>query len=783
MFIKKTMLFIIACGWLSVCYGQETVYVSIKGNDNNNGTLSHPFKTINKGLLKALAFNNKHVSIKIRKGVYQLDKTLEINSSRYNLRSLTLGPYANEKVIITGSKVINLDWKPYKNGIMRATLVTNTSPDQLYLNGRSLPMARYPNFDSTARVYNGTAEDAISEARVKTWGKPAGGYIHALHEGEWGDFHYYITGKDADGKLMYRGGWQNNRPAPMSKKYRYVENIFEELDAPGEWFYDKESKTIFLYPPKGTDFKRSLLTISTLTDLIHINGSIDKPVRNITISNITFTQSARSFMLVKEPLLRSDWRIYRGGAVLLNGTENATISACVFYELGGNAVFLSNYNKNDTIKDNHIFEIGANAIAFVGNPAAVRSPAFSYESFVPWDQMDYSTGPGNKNYPQYCVATDNLIHKTGTIEKQSAGIEISMSYHITASYNTIYTVPRAGINISEGTWGGHVIAFNDVFNTVLETGDHGAFNSWGRDRYWRPERNIIDSIVAARPGIQFLDAIDPIIICNNRFQCDHGWDIDLDDGSSNYRIYNNVCLSGGLKLREGYNRIVTNNILINNTLHPHVWLKNSGDIFERNIVTLPYAPILMNNWGTMVDSNFFITKEGLTSAQTLNLDKHSVSGDAGFINSLTGNYALMLNSPALKIGFKNISMIFGVTAGRLKKIAEQPVIKPLVPKLNSIKGVKVEWLGAQFKNIETLGEQSAAGMHNNKGALLIELPSSSSAAENGMEKGDVIIKLGNKEINSIADLMNAYQNIKWVGKSELTILRNQEERKIMVGFK
>ena len=28
-----------------------------------------------------------------------------------------------------------------------------------------------------------------------------------------------------------------------------------------------------------------------------------------------------------------------------------------------------------------------------------------------------------------------------------------------------------------------MIEFNDVFDTVKETGDHGSFNSWGRDRY------------------------------------------------------------------------------------------------------------------------------------------------------------------------------------------------------------------------------------------------------------------------------------------------------------
>ena len=40
-------------------------------------------------------------------------------------------------------------------------------------------------------------------------------------------------------------------------------------------------------------------------------------------------------------------------------------------------------------------------------------------------------------------------------------------------------------------------------------------------------------------------------------------DIDLDDGSSNYHIYNNICLNGGLKLREGFYRTVENNIIIN----------------------------------------------------------------------------------------------------------------------------------------------------------------------------------------------------------------------------
>jgi hypothetical protein len=42
-------------------------------------------------------------------------------------------------------------------------------------------------------------------------------------------------------------------------------------------------------------------------------------------------------------------------------------------------------------------------------------------------------------------------------------VEISMSQDITVRHCSIYGVPRAGSNISEGTWAGHVIEFNDVF--------------------------------------------------------------------------------------------------------------------------------------------------------------------------------------------------------------------------------------------------------------------------------------------------------------------------------
>lgn len=78
-----------------------------------------------------------------------------------------------------------------------------------------------------------------------------------MHKHDWGDFHYRITGKNEKGELQLEGGWQNNRPMGIHNENRMVENIFEELDAPGEWYYDKKKAgcitILYLMKNKRTD--------------------------------------------------------------------------------------------------------------------------------------------------------------------------------------------------------------------------------------------------------------------------------------------------------------------------------------------------------------------------------------------------------------------------------------------------------------------------------------------------------------------------------------------------
>ncbi len=782
-----TRLLSILLGLFSVCTpiarAQTVFYVSPSGDDRNEGTIESPFGTIQQAKQRAREFDGT-VTIYMREGTYYLDKPLLFTAEDGNdSKTLTLCPYRNEHVTVSGSVPLVIHkWEPYKKGIMKAELDWQRPLDLLLVDGKIQHMARYPNFDPDAVRFNGTSADATSPKRVKSWKHPEGGYLHAMHAHDWGDFHYLITGSDKEGKLLLKGGHQNNRQSGLHKDNRMVENIFEELDSPGEWYYNKEQSTLYYYPYAGVDINRIRLETPIVKHLVEFRGDMERPVKNITIKGIEFCNTARTFMEPYEPLLRSDWTIYRGGAVVMEGTENCSLEEVYMHNLGGNAVFFSNYNRGSKVSGSHFTDIGASAICFVGDPQAVRSPAFEYNEYVPVEEMDRGIGPKNDNYPAYCTVYDNLINKIGLFEKQVTGVELSMCRCITVSHNSIYDVPRSGINVSEGTWGGHIIEFNDVFDTVKETGDHGSFNSWGRDRFWHPDFEQLRRLTAANPALILADAGATTVIRNNRFRCDRGWDIDLDDGSTNYHIYNNLCLNGGIKLREGFYRIVENNLLINNTFHPHVWLDNSGDVFTRNVVMTPYQPINLSQWGSYVDFNLFTSPAALEQAQARDTDRHSICTQVKFVNPTAGDYTISHDcSEVFRMGFTNFPMDdFGVRSPRLRKMARRPVLPLPILADRQEKSNILAWHGWNIKNLETLGERSATGMDSLHGVYVISIAVFNNPLRDYLKANDVILKLNGRTVDTMQDLSDAEKQLKPGEEIELVVFRNQKENKLTI---
>lgn len=773
----------IACFWLSSfgIYAQTEYFISTEGKDMNMGSIEAPFASLEKALEEARKESGE-VTLFLREGTYRLQKTVVLTKTDGNRnKALNIRSYPGEKVVISGGQKLDLDWKPYKKGIMCAKIEGQVQMDMLLVNGEIRHMARYPNYDEQAIRFNGTSAEATAPSRVKQWKHPETGYLHAMHRSDWGDFHYRITGKDDKNQLALEGGWQNNRQSGLHPDNRMVENIFEELDAPGEWFFDTEESVLYYYPIEGENMEKAVVETPQLKHLFEIRGTEADPVMNIRLDGLQLTQTMRTFMERYEPLLRSDWTIYRGAAVFMEGTERCSLSDCDLYNLGGNAVFFSKYNRNAEVSGSHFTNIGASAICFVGDPQCVRSPSFEYSLFVPFDLLDREKGPKGNNYPSNCVVKDNLIHKIGLFEKQITGIELSMSQSIIISHNSIYDTPRAGINVSEGTWGGHIIEYNDIFDTVKETGDHGSFNSWGRDRFWHPDYKTMEEMTTNHPELVLLDAVKTTTIRHNRFRCDRGWDIDLDDGSSNYHIYNNLCLNGGIKLREGFYRIVENNIIINNSFHPHVWFLQSGDVFSRNIVMSAYKPIQVRKWGLMVDYNIFTDSIALQAAHKNGTDKNSWVSDVLFANPSVGDFTLSDNSEAIvNGGFHNFPMDeFGVQSLRLKSISRQPEMPVPIISYGGVRAQIERWQGVELKNLTTLGERSATGMDSERGVYVLSVDPLESM-HTLLKTNDVILKVNNRQTNTSKEFFEALKDSKPGDKITLVVFRFQKEISLSV---
>ncbi|MEO9894153.1 chitobiase/beta-hexosaminidase C-terminal domain-containing protein [Aurantibacter sp.] len=703
-------------------YGAEDIFISVLGNDKNNGTKSAPFASFDRAVKELVKYaGNEAVTVWFTEGTYYLDETILLDSSVSGTEKypIVFSNMAGAEVIIKGSKLLEkLRWKKYNEHIYVTKVPTNLSFDQLFINGKRQVRARFPDYDyenplrggrgylqvadGTNRRYDKWITIKEEDIKNKDWKHPETGILHAFQSHNWGNMQYRIKDYNALDNKIYlgQGGWQLQRAYGVGGKgvhasWFFIENIFEELTVAGEWFLDEKEQLLYYNPENGVDLSTALVEVPVLKDLIQIKGSQKNPVKHITIKGIDFTQSAATFMETYEPVARGDWAIHRGGAIYLEGAEDCIITDANFEYLGGNGVFMSSYNRNNSVSNSRFYHIGESAVALVGSPDAVRF-------YQTWDDkeilgkdwlemrknMDLKPGPKSPNYPKSCVIENNIMYDFGDYGKQVAGVYISMSHKITVAHNTIYNCPRAAICINDGTWGGHIIEYNDIWETVRETGEHGPFNSWGRERQWLGAGGNADTDFIKK--YVKLDAIDPVIIRNNRI-ANHrqsisagNWTIDLDDGSSNYEIYNNLNLGSSIKLRDGMYRKVFNNITVSAVpLGWHVWPKASEDeVFQNifvitgkvpgeeaptNIFIRPISMTDQSNWSNNYDYNLYWNvnyPENNQISNENNFEQWKASGydlnskidNPLFVNPENGDYSVADNSPALQLGFKNFAM-------------------------------------------------------------------------------------------------------------------------------
>jgi len=708
------------------------LYVAQGGDDGNPGTKEKPLATLARAQEMVRGIERKKetgITVWVREGTHSLRKPLvfEAGDSGTAECPVRFAAYPGEQVTLSGGRRLECDWTPYKDGIMMCSLPElkgKPAFTQLFVDGKRQTRARYPNYDAKNPLVWG--DGYIDVAQVpepwpptqfhfepatftrKRWARPELAVVQIFPVAYWGSLQWQVKGVDWDAHRVDLGwgGFQINElewgkcstglgsgkfyadeaaaEAPYKARY-YIENVFEELDSPGEWYLDAEKGVLYYMPAAGVDLRKAKVEAPVLEQVVEFRGSQQEPVRHIHVEGFRIAHTASTFFKQYEAPSRGDWTIHRGGAVLMEGAEDCGVEKCFFDAVGGNGLFLNNYNRHVRVYGNEFTETGDSAICMVGSEAMAQGTSHP----VPTENL----------------ISNNLIHDCGVFGKQIAGVFSSITLRNTISHNLIYNMPQAAMTFNDGWGGGHVIEYNEIHDTVRETSDHGPISSWGRGRYWCYEQN--HGPWSHGPG--FHEGDKDFVFYNpeedgyiNEFRynylheepAQHGdyWlrqmGIDLDDGSSHFHVHDNLCVGLSITLSPGDYRTVENNIFVHPVDPVNFWgsYEHNHDRFTRNIIVpRPDAagkagsaykvgsPGAQGPFAEEVDGNLIFVEAGQFSAeytprdgktahltleqwQAMGCDKDSVFADPLFVDAGNRDYRVKPESPALKLGFKNFDL-------------------------------------------------------------------------------------------------------------------------------
>lgn len=99
-----------------------------------------------------------------------------------------------------------------------------------------------------------------------------------------------VSFHDPESRIQFEHPW----PCPMvttdgHNSAFYLTNARELLDVPGEWYHDIRAGKLYYYPRQGELIEEAV--VPAVETLLRVEGTLDRPVRNIRIEGLTFSYS------------------------------------------------------------------------------------------------------------------------------------------------------------------------------------------------------------------------------------------------------------------------------------------------------------------------------------------------------------------------------------------------------------------------------------------------------------------------------------------------------------
>jgi len=638
--------------------GKVVFYVSPEGSDSWSGKLAKasrdgtdgPFATVRRARdavreLKARGELDRPITVYIRGGLYELDEPLIFtpeDSGRPD-RPVTYAAYPGETPILSGGRKIT-GWRRGDGELWMAEV-----PDvregrwyfrQLFVNGERRQRARMPD-EGFFYVDGDVSLEEPSRFKFRDgdvkeeWADR--GDVEVVLLQAWAEFRMKIREVDGATRTVTLSGRCARSNREKNARY-WVENVFEGLDRPGEWYLDRDSGILYYWPVPGEDMREAEVIAPALKELVRFEGDVEggRFVSNISLSGLTFCYADWSLPEKGYPDIQAAFDI--PGVLVANGAISCSIEGCTFIHLGNYAIEFARGCRNNRIVGNEMADLGAGGVK-IGEPVIRR-------------EEPELTG-GN-------LISHNHIHDIGIVYPAAVGVWIGQSAGNTVSHNHIHDTFYSGISIG-WTWGyGPTNARDNIveFNHVHHIG-RGMLSDMG--------------------GIYTLGVQPGTVIRNNLFHditsyTYGGWGIYLDEGSSDILVENNVVYrtkSGGFHQHYGRENIIRNNIfalakeaqIVRSRQEPHM-----SFTFERNIVYGSEGPLLGGRWDDdkyrLNHNLYFYTGDGpikfadwpFEKWQARGQDRDSLIADPLFVDPENGDFSLKPESPAFKLGFRPIDL-------------------------------------------------------------------------------------------------------------------------------
>ncbi|MBQ6018621.1 MAG: right-handed parallel beta-helix repeat-containing protein [Clostridia bacterium] len=577
--------------------GGETgleIYVSPEGDDANPGTPDAPMRSLArvKDLLRERGgMFGGGATVYLYGGVYGFSEPLEFTAE--DLPDVTYRAVPGETAVFSGAVPLTGFSETTVNDVRAFALKTEMTFDTLYHPTEEIRTPCYPDegFFSVKDVDHAddlfTAETSYwSESRGNTsfnadpadiqiaFSQPERVWVRLLHG--WLDEISHMTSYDADsGKVRYA------RPATFHTEpgdiYRF-ENVFEALDAPGEWYLDEDADELYYIPFDGETADDLILWAPVTSRLVTVDGA-----QGLAFEGIRFTQTEWTLSVVpdgNETRQKYNIDAYQAGsecdaALNIQNAENIAFRNCEFIDIGNSGLrFIKNVH-HVTVENCILRRIGSTAVAVYGENVPDSPEALSDFRIV-----------------------NNLIESYGRNTNESIGVHMMYVRDSAVAHNEIRDGFYTGISCG-WIWGHEPQVTKNVSirdNLIHEIGqgrlsDLGGIYMLGEQEGTVLSGNVICNVVCTAGG-------------NGRGGNGYGGNgIYTDAGSSFFTIEKNLvfdCSANGINLGGlNYGHTVRNNIAVFCNLSafdPGSCDIEGGEtcVCENNIFVSDNAPVILN---------------------------------------------------------------------------------------------------------------------------------------------------------------------------------------------